>query len=107
MPAPAAALETMTPKVPAAMAGPTTGITPARTPMPARAPRPRPVNAPASAPDPACEPSASAVVVAPSAVVVAPDLPFGVSHGDADLVLAEPGLQQFADGLIGLLAVLE
>ena len=35
------------------------------------------------------------------------DLPFGVSHGDADLVLAEPGLQQFADGLIGLLAVFE
>ena len=36
-----------------------------------------------------------------------PGRPFGVPHGDADLVLAEPGLHEFADGLVGLVAVLE
>ena len=98
MPAPAAALERTTPRVPAAMAGPTTGITPARTPSPARAPRPRPVRAPVKAPEPACE---SCSVSAASADA------FGVSHGDADLGLGEPGLVKLGDGLIGVEAVLE
>jgi hypothetical protein len=54
IPAPAAALKMITPRLPAAMAGPTTGIKPARTPRPARAPRPKPVKTPVSAPDPTC-----------------------------------------------------
>jgi hypothetical protein len=32
-----------------------------------------------------------------------PIVPFGVSHGNTDLLLAEPGLEKFADGLIGML----
>ena len=34
-------------------------------------------------------------------------LAFGVSHGDADLALVEPGLVEFGDGLVGVESVLE
>ena len=84
--------------MPAAIAGPTTGITPARTPSPARAPRPRPVKAPVNAPEPAC---VSCAVPAASSIAL------GVTHGDADLGLRESRLVKLGDGLVGVETVLE
>ena len=42
------------PRVPPAIAGPITGMTPESTPRPASAPRPRPARTPVIAPVPAC-----------------------------------------------------
>ena len=91
------------PRVPPAIAGPMTGMTPESTPRPASAPRPRPVSTPVIAPVPASR------LVRVRASVTSPvgHIPGVVAHRDADLIVPEPSPAEFVNRSIGLETVVE